>query len=81
MSSEVVLKLKVIFLLVSIFINKHSFEVVCKKVCVCGQVELEISEGRKNNKNAIFILTHIKYDISSEVILDTFISLKYIFTT
>lgn len=47
MSSEIVLKLNIIVLLPPIFINKHSFEVVSKKLCVGGQVKLEMPEVRK----------------------------------
>lgn len=45
MSSEIVLKLNIIVLLRPMFINKHSLEVVREKVCVGGQVKLEIPGG------------------------------------
>lgn len=47
MSSEIVLQLNIIVLLPPVFISKHSFEVVSEKVCVGGQVELEISKVEK----------------------------------
>lgn len=47
MSSKIVLKLNIIVLLLSMFINEHSFEVVSEKVCVGGQVKFEIPDTEK----------------------------------
>ena len=43
MSSEIVLKLNIIALLLPILIDKHSFEAVSEKARVGGQVKLEMS--------------------------------------
>lgn len=50
MPSEVVLKLDIVVLLLSVFIDKHSFEVVSEKACVGGQIKLELSEDQKEKK-------------------------------
>lgn len=50
MSSEVVLKINIVVILLPVLINKHSFEVVSEKVRVGGQVKLELSEKRKYDK-------------------------------
>ena len=57
MSSEIVLKLNIIALLLPILIDKHSFEAVSEKARVGGQVKLEMSEDRKreNGKHVIYI--------------------------
>lgn len=43
MSSEIVLKLNVVVLLFSVFVNKHSLEIIAEEVCVGCQVKLEMS--------------------------------------
>lgn len=47
MSLEIVLKLNIKVLLPPMFVNKHSLEVLSEKVCVGGQVKLEISEFKE----------------------------------
>lgn len=47
MSSEIVLKLNIVVLLPSMFINKHSLEVISEKACVGCQVKFELSENEK----------------------------------
>lgn len=47
MSSEIVLKLNIVVLLPSMFINKHSLEVVSEKTRVGRQVKFEMSEVKK----------------------------------
>lgn len=53
---EVVLTLKVEVFLSSEFIDKHSLEVVSEKVCVGGQVQLEMSgENTQRRKKTIIV--------------------------
>lgn len=43
MSGEIVLKLNIKVLLFSVFVDKHSLEVVAEEVCVGCQVKLKMS--------------------------------------
>lgn len=53
MSCEIVLKLHIVVLLLPMFINKHSLEVVSEKAGVGGQIKFEMSEIEKRNENMI----------------------------
>lgn len=67
MSSEVVLKLNVIVLLPPMFINKHSFEVVRKKVCVGGQIKLEVPGVKTAQDSVISAFTDIQFHKNSKL--------------
>lgn len=55
MSSEIVLKMNIVLFLPPMFINKHSFKVLSEKVCVRGQVKLEISKKERKKTKLIYI--------------------------
>lgn len=50
-SSEIVLKLNIVVIFTSMFIDKHSFEVVREKAGVGSQVKFKISTVRMERKN------------------------------